>query len=264
MRSAAVLSMVWASLATSPVSGRAQTRSDTAATSRVHSVPFGVGERGTYEVHFGKLKVGKGTMEVLGIEDVRGRPAWHTRFRIRGWITFFPVDDALESWIDGEVFRSLRFVQDLEEGGKVRERRFEIFPERLTFREGDEAEQPSVADPLDDGAFIYFVRTIPLEVGHTYEFNRYFRPDRNPVKVRVIGRETIRVPAGTFKTIAIQPVIKAKGIFSEQGEARIWLTDDSQRMMVQMKTKTRIGSLNLYLTSNRPTTTTTTATTAAR
>jgi hypothetical protein len=220
----------------------------------MYPVPFGVGERATYEVHFGKLKVGTGTMEVLGVEEIRGRPSWHTRFRIRGGIPFYRVDDVLESWIDREHFHALRFVQDLEEGGKVRERRFEIFPERQVFREGDGEEETSVASPLDDGSFIYFVRTIPLEPGQTYEFDRYFRPDRNPVKVRVIGRETIRVPAGTFRTIVIQPVIKAKGIFSEQGEARIWLSDDAQRIMVQMKTKTKIGSLNLYLQSNRPTT----------
>lgn len=233
---------------------RAQTSDTVTAAAPVYPVPFAIGERATYEVHFGKLKVGTGTMEVLGIEDIRGRPSWHTRFRIRGGIPFYRVDDVLESWIDREHFHSLRFVQDLEEGGKVRERRFEIFPDRQVFREGDGEEETSVAAPLDDGSFIYFVRTIPLEEGQTYEFDRYFRPDRNPVKVRVLGRETIRVPAGTFKTIVIQPVIKAKGIFSEQGEARIWLSDDSQRIMVQMKTKTKIGSLNLYLKSNRPTT----------
>lgn len=233
---------------------RAQTSDTVTAAAPVYAVPFAIGERATYEVHFGKLKVGTGTMEVLGIEEIRGRPSWHTRFRIRGGIPFYRVDDVLESWIDREHFHSLRFVQDLEEGGKVRERRFEIFPDRQVFREGDAEEEKSVAAPLDDGSFIYFVRTIPLEDGQTYEFDRYFRPDRNPVKVRVIGRETIRVPAGTFKTIVIQPVIKAKGIFSEQGEARIWLSDDSQRIMVQMKTKTKIGSLNLYLKSNRPTT----------
>ena len=233
---------------------RAQTSDTVTASAPVYPVPFAIGERATYEVHFGKLKVGTGTMEVLGVEDIRGRASWHTRFRIRGGIPFYRVDDVLESWIDREHFHSLRFVQDLEEGGKVRERRFEIFPDRQVFREGDGEEEKSVASPLDDGSFIYFVRTIALEEGQTYEFDRYFRPDRNPVKVRVLGRETIRVPAGTFKTIVIQPVIKAKGIFSEQGEARIWLSDDSQRIMVQMKTKTKIGSLNLYLKSNRPTT----------
>lgn len=215
-------------------------------------VPFGVGERLVYDVKFGALKVGQGSMEVLDTVTLRGRPAWHTRFRVRGGIPFYRVDDVLESWIDRAALNSLRFVQDFDEGGKERERRYEIFPERSVFQENDKAEEGSVSDPLDDGSFLYFIRTIPLEVGKTYEFNRYFRPDRNPVVVKVVGRERISVPAGTFQTIVIQPVIKSKGIFSENGQARIWLSDDANRIMVQMKSRTRIGSLNLYLQSHRP------------
>lgn len=241
---------VWAALGAS--AGQAQPATAPTA-APVMPVPFDLGERLRYDVRFGKLKVGEGSMELIDVQQIRGRDAWHTRFRIRGGIPFYRVDDVLESWIDREHFHSLRFVQDLEEGGRLRERRFEIFPDRQVFREGDGAEVASVGNPLDDGSFLYFVRTIPLEVGQSYEFNRYFRPDRNPVVVRVLARETIRVPAGTFKTIVIQPVIKSKGIFSEKGEARIWLTDDERRIMVQLKSKTKVGSLNLYLTSVHPT-----------
>jgi hypothetical protein len=222
-----------------------------APTPAVASVPFSLGERLTYEVRFGKLKVGEGSMEVIDTESLRGRETWHTRFRIRGGIPFYRVDDVLESWIDRESLHSLRFVQDLEEGGRTRERRYEMFPDRRTFREGDGAEEPSVSDPLDDGSFLYFIRTLPLEVGATYSFDRYFRPDRNPVVVKVLARETIRVPAGTYQTLVLQPIIKSRGVFSEQGQARLWLSDDAARIMVQMKTKTKIGSLNLYLKSAR-------------
>jgi len=223
------------------------------APAAVRSIPFGVGERLVYEVKFGALKVGQGTMEVLDTVTVRGLPAWHTRFRVRGGVPFYRVDDVLESWIDRVNFHSLRFVQDFDEGGRSRERRYEIFPERSVFQENDKAEEASVSDPLDDGSFLYFIRTIPLEVGQTYEFNRYFRPDRNPVVVKVLGRERVRVPAGTFETFVLQPVIKTRGIFSENGQARIWLSADSSRIMVQMKSRTRIGSLNLYLQSIRAT-----------
>jgi len=34
-----------------------------------------------------------------------------------------------------------------------------------------------VTDPLDDAAFLYWIRTVPLEVGKKrYEYRRYFRP----------------------------------------------------------------------------------------
>jgi len=108
---------------------------------------------------------------------------------------------------------------------------------------------PPVAQPLDDGSFLYFVRTLPLVVGETYNFSRYFVPDRNPVTIRVLRKEQITVPAGTFNAIVVQPLIKTNGIFSENGRAEVWLSDDASRMVLQLKSKLPFGSLNLYLKS---------------
>ena len=211
-------------------------------------VPFETGEKLTFDVRFGGIKVGTGRMEVVGLQNVRGREAWHTRFTVKGGIPFYKVNDRLESWIDTRTFESLRFVQDLEEGSRDKERNYEIYPERKTYTEAGEVENaPTVDNPLDDAAFLYFVRTIPLEVGKTYDFNRYFRPDRNPVSIRVLRKEEVKVPAGTYQTIVIQPIIKSKGIFSEKGHAQMWLTDDARRLLVQMKSDLSIGSINLYL-----------------
>jgi len=218
-------------------------------------VPFGVGERLEYEVKFGALRVGNAHMEVVALENLRGRPAWHTAFWVQGGNFLYRVNDVYESWMDAETLSSLRFVQELEEGGKGTERRFEIYPERAMFIQTSEKparEEPSVSQPLDDGSFLYFVRTIPLAVGQTYDFNRYFRPDRNPVRIRVLRKERIRVPAGTFDALVIQPVIKTKGIFSENGHAEIWLSDDERHIMLQLKSKLSFGSLNLYLKSYFP------------
>jgi hypothetical protein len=212
-------------------------------------VPFSIGERLEYDVKFGVLKVGSGKMEVLGIETIRGREAWHTAFTVKGGTFFYKVNDRLESWIDTETFASLRHVQDLQEGKRDRERRFEIYPDRLVYTENEGEEQPTARDPLDDGSFLYFIRTVPLSVGQTYDFPRYFRPDRNPVRVRVLRKESVKVPAGRFDAIVVQPIIKSKGIFSENGRAEIWLSDDDRRIMLQMKSNLSFGTLNLYLKS---------------
>ncbi len=216
-------------------------------------VPFEAGEHLVYDLRFGALKVGTGRMRVLGLDTVRNRPAWHVRFSVSGGTFFYKVNDVYESWMDAVTLNSLRYVQDLSQGSRDRERTFEIFPERSTYRlvERGDAERPSVPDPLDDGSFLFFVRTVPLEVGQSYEFHRYFRPDRNPVIIRVLRRERVRVPAGEFNAIVIQPIIKTPGIFSEGGQAEIWLTDDEKRMMLQMKSRLSFGSLNLYLRSFR-------------
>ncbi len=211
-----------------------------------------VGERLVYDVKFSAVKVGTGFMEAVGYEPIRGINALHVRFVVRGGTFFYKVNDVLESWIDTTGFMSLRHKQDLSEGSKDRERNFEFFPERRVFSQDARPEEAGVANPLDEGSFLYFVRRVPLEVGQTYEFNRYFKPDRNPVRIVVLRKERIRVPSGQYNTIVIQPIIKAKGLFSEGGKAQVWLTDDSARVMVQMKSSLPIGSLNLYLREYRP------------
>lgn len=217
-------------------------------------MPFGVGERLDYDVKFSFIRVGSGSMEVVGIDSVRGAPAYHTVFRVRGGNFACHVDDRLESWIDTRSLSSLRFWQNLNDCGHPREKKYEIFPDRSVFSEdgAGERDQPSVPAPLDDGSFLYYVRTVPLEVGKTYSFDRYFRPDRNPVEIRVLRKEHIDVPAGSFDAIVIQPIIKTQGLFSQGGHAEVWLSDDANRIMLQMKSRLPIGSLNLYLTSYRP------------
>jgi hypothetical protein len=179
--------------------------------------------------------------------------AWHVRFSVSGGTFFYKVNDVYESWMDVMTLNSLRYHQDLNQGSRDRERRFEIYPDRAVYRETTRGtdERPSVEDPLDDGSFLFFIRTVPLEVGRSYTFNRYFRPDRNPVVIRVLRRERIRVPAGTFDAIVLQPIIKTSGIFSEGGQAEIWLSDDDRRMMLQMRSRLSFGSLNLYLRNYR-------------
>jgi hypothetical protein len=208
---------------------------------------FSVGERLTYDVRFGPIRVGQASMEVVGVEPFRGRDAYHTRFLLRGGTPFYRVNDRYESWFDARTLESLRYAQQIDQGSYERERLYDVFPERRTYAEAGKPEQPSVADPLDDGSFLYFLRTIPLEVGKSYEFNRYFRPDRNPVRVTVLRRERIRVPAGTFDAIVVRPTIKTTGIFSEGGRAEVWFADDTTRRMLQMKSRLSFGSLSLEL-----------------
>jgi hypothetical protein len=218
-------------------------------------VPFGPGEKSTFDVRFGALKVGSGSLELVGIEMVRGRPAWHTAFNIEGGTFFYRVNDSYESWIDTSTMNSLQFIRQIQEGSRDRAQTFEIMPETGNYIERTRQKsttRKTVDNPLDEGGFLYFVRTIPLEVGKSYDFNRYFMPDRNPVRLKVLRKERVTVPAGTFNAIVVQPIIKTRGIFSEKGEAQVWLSDDPARMLLQVKSKLSFGSLNMFLKSYTP------------
>ncbi|MEP6835514.1 MAG: DUF3108 domain-containing protein [Gemmatimonas sp.] len=214
------------------------------------AMPFGVGERMDYDVRFWNGDRGDASMEVKEVVDVRGKPAWHTVFAVKArMLGFFSVNIKLESWFDVITMNSLRFFQDQQyTGSKGKIQHIEIFPERGMYKEDALEERVATANPLDDGSFLYFVRSVPLEVGKEYTWSRYYKPDKNPVKIVVVRRETITTKAGTFNTLVLRPEIKSGGLFAE-GKAEAWVTDDSARMVVKLESDVGPGTLSLQLKS---------------
>ena len=214
--------------------------------------PFAVGERFGYEVRYGPLRVGRGSIEITNVEAVRGRPAWKAVFKLKGGNALYRLDNTFQSWIDTTSLASLRFHKDVREGRRRRAKAFEIYDDRGVYDEAGKGEFPTVAGPLDDASFFYFVRTIPLEVGESYEFDRYFKPDRNPVGVRVVRRERVATPAGTFDAIVIRPIIKTSGMLGEARTTEVWLSDDARRMVLQVRSELPFGAVTMALREYQP------------
>lgn len=218
-------------------------------------VPFGAGEKAEYQVKLGGVSVGSGSMEILGLEEVRGHDTFHARLRVSGGLPLMRVDDRFESWIDVDGLFSRRFKQNQRELSFRRNRTYEFFPEERRYEraDADDAGPLLTDEPLDDVSFLYYARTLPLKVGDRYVLDRYFKADGNPVVLEVLRKETISVPAGTFNTVVVRPIIKTDGLFGEGGEAEVYFTDDARRLLVQMRSKVPlVGSLSLHMTSYRP------------
>lgn len=213
-------------------------------------VPFGPGESLRYKVKWGIFSIGDGHLEVHPIDTIRGNPVYHLSMRLKGGKLGMNVDDHHQSWVDVRNLVSLRFIQDIDEVNYERLRHYEFYPEDMTYERADldeGLEELASPLPLDDIAFVYFARTLPLEVGETYTVPRYFKESGNPVVIKVLRKEVKEVPAGTFNTIVIQPVIKTRGMFSEDGNAELYFTDDERRLLVYMKTDMSVGNLTLHL-----------------
>jgi hypothetical protein len=211
--------------------------------------PFAVGETLTYSAKLGMLSLGSGTLEVAAMDTLRGQETFRFRFRLRGKTVFYSLDDVLESWVRTDNFTSLRFVQDFVENEKPKHKAFEIFPDSGFYREsGRDSTLETPEDPLDDAAFFYFVRVTPLEVGRKYVYERYFKKNKNPVTIEVVKREKMELPDGReVPCLVLHPVIDTKGLFSKRSDTRIWLTDDAQRLPVQIRSKFPFGTITLRL-----------------
>lgn len=218
--------------------------------------PFAVGERFDYSAKFGILSVGRASIEVSSIDTVRGQPAFLFRFSLDGSALMFRINSSIESWTSVAAFRSLRFRTDSKENSKRYLEEYEIFGDSGYYRKREAVAatptMPTSAEPLDDASFLYFVRTVPLEVGKTYRFARHFKPELNPIVINVLKREDIELPDGTrVPSLVLNPVVGDK-MFSRRADARLWITDDARRIPVQIRSRLPYGTITLRLEKITP------------
>jgi hypothetical protein len=69
------------------------------------------------------------------------------------------------------------------------------------------------------------------------------------VIIRVLRKESVTVPAGTFNVIVVQPtIVNAGGLFGQGGRAEVYLKDDASRTLVMLRSHVPVlGSLALTL-----------------
>lgn len=216
---------------------------------RAPAVTFPVGERLSFSAKYGIFSVGSAVMEVVGIDTVHNVETVHIRFRISGGALWYHLDQTIESWVGRYDFRSRRFSSIQDERDRHREHRYDIYPDSGFYREeGRDTTFATVLEPLDDAAFLYWIRTVPLEVGKRYEYARYFRPDRNPVIIEVVRRERVSVAGKKWRALVVRPKIpQGRGIFAEKSETLIWLSDDAQRLVLAIQSNFSFGQVTLKL-----------------
>jgi hypothetical protein len=232
------------------------------------------GERLGYDVTWLGIKAGEATLEAGGVVSLNGHQAYHlvTTAQSTPLISkIYRVDDRTESFLQTDPLRALRFDKNLREGryrhssqtvfdhekGIATFRYLDFSPVPRDITRLDEAERygkyvsqefPLTPGALDELSVLYYVRTLPL-VANTTVTARVFASRKNwELEVKVLGRETLETVLGQRETLKVEPLLKFEGIFQRKGRMIVWLTDDAERIPVQMKSQIIIGSFVTTLT----------------
>jgi len=200
------------------------------------ALPFFAGERLQYRVRVSRFGgSGKGEMTVEGPVDLRGTRTYVLRSNVQTRVGPVKAVNRSESWLDVVRMTTLRFRKRERSVVSNDAESVELFPERREWQTADGRAGASETDtPLDELSFIYFLRTVPLVPEATHRYERHFDPARNPTIVRVIGRETVTTPAGTFSTLLIELRVKDPARYRGEGVIRINMTDDHCRLPVRI------------------------------
>jgi hypothetical protein len=207
--------------------------------------PFAVGETLRYDAKLGYFPVGTATVSVARLTRERGLDAYVFTLSGQGGPPGWRVRYDLTSWADSGRFNSLRFHRRLLQGGKTDEHEYVILPDSSRYREvGVPGDWVAPPEPLDELAFLYFLRTAPLQLGQSYSYTRYFKTGYNPIQVNVANaRAAVTLPDG--KSVSSIPVeVTARGM-----TMRVWFTDDTRRLPLQMELPLPFGMVSLQLVS---------------
>jgi hypothetical protein len=235
------------------LSAKKKTADETA--SRV--LPFKPGETLTYEVSWSNIiTAGTAVMEVKEEKLPNGRTV--LRFiatsRSVGVVDkFYPVNDTIQSVFDPRIMQSLSFSLNESHGKRKRSRRL-VFDHagRTVVRtlNNDPPQTFTIPDPVQDAlSSLFYLRTMEDFTIGKIHVSPVHDSDKNwSVEVQILGREKVKTPAGKFNTIKVKTFPKYEGVFMNKGEIFIWLTDDSRKIPVLMKSTLSIGSIMTTLT----------------
>jgi len=216
----------------------------------VENIAFGVGERLHFDIGYGFINAGYASMEVKELVEYNGRPCYQlvtTANSNKFFSSFYRVEDKAESIVDAEGIFSWYFEKNLKEGKYRANRSYAIDQvNNVAFYKGDTIEvAPFVQDAL---SILYYARTQDLTVGKSFYIENFTDGKNYPLEVKVVQKETVKVKAGTFDCLVLEPLMRASGIFKHEGRLKVWLTDDRLKMPVLMKTKILVGSISAELT----------------
>lgn len=206
--------------------------------------PFAVGETLHYNVRLGFVPVGTASASVVRLAREQGTEAFVFSAVGEGGPLGARMRYELTSWVSKARFNSLRFHRRIVQLKSVEEYRYQIIPDSLKYRrEGVRGTWIAPPNPLDELAFLYYLRTIKLQPGRTYTVGRYFQKSYNPITVEVTGRETMSLDNGR------DILCFALTITSHDTKINVWLSDDNRRLPVQLELPLWFGNARLKLTS---------------
>lgn len=216
--------------------------------------PFRPGEYLKFSVQYGPIHAGSAYLEVPSQQDLGGHTALLLQARAESngfFSTFYKVRNKITSLWDRDGGFSRHYAENRREGGFRANEQIDFDYDKLEARYPDGRVYPIPPHVQDALSSFYFVRTQPLTLGGSIVFDYHASRKSLPLEVRVLGRERIETPAGRFDCVAIEPLLKAGGIFKKKGRLVIWITDDERRMPVLMKSKVTVGSISVVLQEYR-------------
>ena len=216
---------------------------------------FKVGEKLTYGLSWGIVAAGTAVLEVAERQSLSGRSVVklvHTARSNEFVSAFYPVNNRVESLLDEEAAHPHHLLFKRREGKRKSdiEAVYDQTAHKATVTKDGNTETMEVPPDVQDTlSVIYFFRTLRVaDAGSSTIIHVNHDKKNYKLELRVEGTERLKGPLGEFDTVRILAIMPFRGLFMNEGNIRVWVTNDAARVPVLMKAKVVIGSVTATLT----------------
>jgi hypothetical protein len=214
-------------------------------------IPFRPGERLTFQAKWSFIPAGEAVLEILPIEDLNGIRSYHFVMTAKTYSfidLIYKVRDRIDAFTDLKMTHSLLY-EEKNEGKRKKDVvvNFNWEKQEAEYSNFGEKRKPI---PLTPGSFdplsIFYAFRL-----HELEENKELQVPVTDGKKCVIGkakilkREKIKVASGMYDTYLVVPELEhIGGVFAKTKDAKleIWVTADTRKIPVKIKSKVVVGS----------------------
>lgn len=215
---------------------------------------FKRGEKLTYRMHYGFINAGEVVMEVTDENKlIGGRNTFHVvgiGYTNSSFDLFFQVRDKYESYIDEEAILPWLFIRRVNEGGyKISQNQVYSQFKNSVDSDGKKFDVPENVQDMTSA--FYYARTIDFtnaKEGDIFEFPCFVDNETWPLKIKYLGKETIKADIGKIRCIKFCPVVQKGRIFKKEEDMTAWISDDKNRVPIRAEAKVLVGSIKMDLT----------------
>jgi LysM repeat protein len=215
---------------------------------------FAAGEKLTYEVRAIGVLGGYATLSVENYVTVLGRPCYPLVTKAKSafpFSTFYPVNDVQTSYFDAVDYLTWKFENEVHEGNYNAHNleSYDQIKHRLVHQKNQDAVEEMDIQPYtqDIISCFYYFRLLPLEAGKKYLIPTSSGGKNYKLIIKVLDREKIKCPAGTFDCFHTKPFVKYGTVFRNKEDIDLWITADERHIPILIKSAIVIGDIEVSL-----------------
>ena len=215
---------------------------------------FHKGEYLRFRLHYGLIDAGEAELQIYESSRLyHGREAYHIVGKGRtlgAFDWFFKVRDRYETYVDKDGVFPWEFIRNIREGSYIKEHSYRFYQNKSAVRtdKGDIYKIPPFSQDMLSA--FYYARTIDFSRaydGQVFTIPTFVDGEEYPLKIRFIGRETLKSRTGTYRCLKFVPVVQEGRIFEKEEDMTVWITDDENKIPILAKAKVLVGSIKMEL-----------------